>query len=246
MVSSGCVVVVCSVINAALLSTDYLFSEGKIHGKESPHLKGDTIHSGIAYMSGSDTWYDVPRMFGVEGLQPLKIHLDEGEAISQNDDAVFLVYCPYPLLVSDPLFEDALRLIEHMEDVFAQSDQAMGAVLLKQLALTSSKHTDSVVLELLQEVKDSIGMLALRASQVRLLYASKLAEANGEHALAASLQQQARGILAQAEGIVKEREKAYRVPWQRIGAWRENPTVYRFGYLWAVHSLYYWWRDQGE
>mmetsp|Transcript_8083 Transcript_8083/g.11357 ORF Transcript_8083/g.11357 Transcript_8083/m.11357 type:complete len:105 (+) Transcript_8083:235-549(+) len=27
--------------------------------------------------------------------------------------------------------------------------------------------------------------------------------------------------------------------------WRENPTAYRYGYLWAVHSLYYWWRDQG-
>ena len=71
----------------------------------------------------------------------------------------------------------------------------------------------------------------------------------------------------------------YRVPWQRVGEWRENPTVYRyvstlftfiydkrafqvfiisfnsydivtayycrFGYLWAVHSLFYWWRDQG-
>lgn len=21
--------------------------------------------------------------------------------------------------------------------------------------------------------------------------------------------------------------------------------MYRYGYLWAVHSLYYWWRDQG-
>jgi hypothetical protein len=28
-------------------------------------------------------------------------------------------------------------------------------------------------------------------------------------------------------------------------AWRENPTVYRFTYLWSVHSLYFWWRDQG-
>ena len=23
--------------------------------------------------------YDIPRMFGIEGLQPLKIHLDEGK-----------------------------------------------------------------------------------------------------------------------------------------------------------------------
>ena len=52
---------------------------GKVDGIDSPKLKGDTIHSGIAYMSGSDTWYDIPRMFGIEGLQPLKIHLDEGE-----------------------------------------------------------------------------------------------------------------------------------------------------------------------
>ena len=21
--------------------------------------------------------------------------------------------------------------------------------------------------------------------------------------------------------------------------------IHRFGYLWSVHSLYYWWRDQG-
>ena len=35
------------------------------------------------------------------------------------------------------------------------------------------------------------------------------------------------------------------MPWQRVAAWRENPTVYRYGLLWAVHSLYYWWRDLG-
>lgn len=90
-----------------------------------------------------------------------------------------------------------------------------------------SQYSDPIVLELLQEVKDSIAMLAFRATQVRLLYASRLAAARTEHTLAASLQQQARLILARAEGIVTQREKAYRVPWQRIGAWRENPTVYR-------------------
>jgi len=203
---------------------------GKINGIESPALKGDTIHSGIAYLSGSDTWYDVPRMFGVEGLQPLKIHLDE---------------------VSDPLFEDALRLIEHMQDTFTASDKAMEALLLEQSnlatssSMSNSKFHDPIVMDLLQEMKDSIAMLALRATQVRLLYASKLAEVNIEHASAAALQQQARSVLSKAELIVRQREEAYRVPWQRIGSWRENPTVYRFGYLWAVHSLYYWWRDQG-
>jgi hypothetical protein len=115
-----------------------------------------------------------------------------------------------------------------METSFAESDGAMADLLLEQQSLSTSRFTDPIVLELLQEVKDSIGMLALRASQVRLLYASSLAEANAEYALAASLQQHARLILAQAEGIVASREEAYRVPWQRIGGWRENPTVYRY------------------
>jgi hypothetical protein len=44
--------------------------------------------------------------------------------------------------------------------------------------------------------------------------------------------------------VVRERERFYRAPLQRIAGWRENPTVYGFGYLWTVHSLYYWWRDQ--
>lgn len=136
------------------------------------------------------------------------------------------------MLVSDPMFEDALRLIEHMQDTFTTLDQAMANLLHEHKTLTttsssSSQFTDPIVTELLHEMKDSIGMLALRATQVRLLYASKLAEANTEHALAASLQQQARLILSKAEVIVSEREQAYRVPWQRIGSWRENPTVYR-------------------
>lgn len=36
------------------------------------------------------------------------------------------------------------------------------------------------------------------------------------------------------------------MPIERIGGWRRNPTVYTYGYLWTVHSLYYWWRDYGK
>lgn len=44
--------------------------------------------------------------------------------------------------------------------------------------------------------------------------------------------------------VVSEREAKYRSPLERSAGWREGPTVYGFGYLWTVHSLYYWWRDQ--
>lgn len=61
----------------------------------------------------------------------------------------------------------------------------------------------------------------------------------------ASLQRESRAVINAASDIVLKREENYRVPWQRIASWRENPTVYRYGYVWSVHSLYYWWRDQG-
>jgi len=41
------------------------------------------------------------------------------------------------LAVSDPLFEDALRLIEHMETTFSKSDEAMAALLLEQRSLAA-------------------------------------------------------------------------------------------------------------
>merc|ERR1712146_760865 len=46
--------------------------------------------------------------------------------------------------------------------------------------------------------------------------------------------------------IVARREAAYRVPLHRVAGWRAGPTSYRFNYLWAVHSLYFWWRDYAK
>ena len=37
----------------------------------------------------------------------------------------------------------------------------------------------------------------------------------------------------------------FHVPIERIASWRQGPTVYKFGYVWAAKSLYYLWRDQG-
>ena len=37
----------------------------------------------------------------------------------------------------------------------------------------------------------------------------------------------------------------HNIPSDRITTWRQGPTVYKFGYVWAAKSLYYLWRDQG-
>jgi hypothetical protein len=235
---------------------------GRVNGEESIYF--DKL-SGIAYLSGSDTWYDVPRMFGLKFTQPDKVHLDEA---------------------SSPLFENALVLLREMERVFSIAQAELHAIVEdavfdrfaqgtcesdrseEKLGHCSAEHVSTdggglkrgrggggmdtgrfvkrrsgVAIDLLDEISDAMSLLAMRAKQVRLLYES--ARVHISQAESALLQGQARGVISQAAEIVEKREQLYRVPWQRIASWRENPTVYRFGYLWAVHSLYYWWRDQG-
>lgn len=46
-----------------------------------------------------------------------------------------------------------------------------------------------------------------------------------------------------AVAVVAQRELQYRTPLVRVAGWRAGPTAYNYGYLWTVHSLYYWFRD---
>jgi hypothetical protein len=101
-------------------------------------------------------------------------------------------------------------------------------------------------LPLFQDLKDSLAITHLRSEQLLGLYTyvDNLADSNDDDrapALAA-----ARAALDAAQVIVTRREAAYRVPLDRIAGWRENPTAYDFTYLWTVHSLYFWWRDEGK
>jgi hypothetical protein len=217
---------------------------GRLNGQESISVEK---LSGIAYLSGTDTWYDLPRMFGLKFTQPDKVHLDEPD---------------------HPLYSHALELLIEMDSQFFQAQERFLQILLfaniSQMTCPCDRvwknddddggdgdernrekeeNFDPKAYPLLDELYDAIQLLSLRAHQVRLLYESK--QLNQTEEQVASFQGEARGILRKASIIVHHREQAYRVPWQRIASWRENPTVYRFGYLWAVHSLYYWWRDQG-
>ena len=98
-------------------------------------------------------------------------------------------------------------------------------------------------LAILREVRDAVKLLSLRARQVNALYRSQTMSITSVPKDA--LLSRGREAINLAAEVVSRRELAYQVPWQRIASWRENPTVYRYGYLWSVHSLYYWWRDQG-
>jgi hypothetical protein len=114
-------------------------------------------------------------------------------------------------------------------------------VIKLQNKLLSSINSKAV--ELLQEFDDCMRIFVMRITHVRMLYESRAVTISLEARV--DFLNRSRSTISAASKIVAQREIAYRVPWQRIGSWRENPTVYRYGYLWSAHSLYYWWRDQG-
>jgi len=99
---------------------------------------------------------------------------------------------------------------------------------------------------LMDDLVAAARVTALRAEQVHGLYDY----VDGFWTAPAAWRQQrlqaAQNALDAAQLIVNEREQHYRTDPQRIAGWGNNPTAYEFGYLWTVHSLYYWWRDEGK
>ena len=229
---------------ALLVNLTRIQSEVLIHGIVRGVPSPD-IHklSGIAYLSGRDTWFEVPRLFGLHQTQPDSVGLKEA---------------------TDPHWPHAQLLLQEMHDLFTDVSAQMDLLYEEVVAYASSSTASALngqadqhpytrirfqindaALNILYEFKDFTKLLALRSSQLRLLYQSKDPQTVDDSLKVSELQKQSRSILQTATEIVQRREQYYRTPWQRIAEWRDNPTVYRFTYLWAVHSLYYWWRDQG-
>ena len=212
----------------------HLLIDSLINNRKNPNIKK---LSGIAYLSGSDTWSELPRLFGLSFTQPDKV------ALKESDDEDW----PYVLELLTEMSTQFQRISQRFSFLH---HEILTAVTRREFAYDPDQPTKSFVineqaLAFLDEIRDSIQLLALRARQVQLLYESNDADLPAGSKRRNSLLQESRGILSEAQTIVQRRESFYRVAWQRIAAWRDNPTVYRFGYLWAVHSLFYWWRDQG-
>jgi hypothetical protein len=219
----------------------HLLIHSYIHNRPNPNIKK---LSGIAYLSGTDTWSELPRLFGLAFTQPDRVLMKESD---------------------DPDWPYVMELLAEMTAKFEELSVKF-ATLYHDLLTTFHSQQENQSFEIndndgdlneflineqaiayLNELKDSLHLLSLRAKQVKLLYSSNDADIHTDDASHKRnlLLSESREVINQASDIILRREKFYRVPWQRIAAWRENPTVYRYGYLWAVHSLFYWWRDQG-
>lgn len=239
---------------------------GRVNGVASPDLRK---LGGMAYLSGGDTWVDVPRFFGIPFTQPDKVHLRESQ---------------------DPEWPHVLLLLAEMRSVFGDLARRM-EILHERIQLHVASHgaehapnahsphvmstpekvfeINSAALKFLAEIHDCITMLALRSSQVLALYQSRDPVIGADLQKRADLQRRSRGIVHEAEKVpvllwfvlfwltvcdsvghircsasltpslgyvlcqtvlqvVARREAQYRVPWQRVGEWRDNPTVYRY------------------
>ena len=153
-----------------------------------------------------------------------------------------------PAPVTQP---DKLGLVE-MRNPLHAAPRYTGEVDLLLAATEQSLSTRSAQLDalglndpLFDDLADALRMTALRAKQIHGLY-DYVDQRNDDPAFSLARLADARTALDDAAAIVAAREPRYRVPAARIAAWRDNPTAYSFTYLWSVHSLYFWWRDEGK
>lgn len=185
--------------------------------------------SGYAYMAGSDTWSDLPALF-----------IDQAPKSGVQPDRV----TPTQWATTMPASAPPRAAIARMQAVTADA-MAHWAGQTRDALQALGVPADTVSGKLLADLVRSSNITALRAQFVVSIYTAS--DASVANATRIAALQQARAYLASAAVLVAEAEASgvYGVPTERIVGWQRGPTVYEFGYIWGVHSLYYWWRDYG-
>lgn len=182
-----------------------------------------------AYLQGWDTWSEISKRLGNGQTQPLNMGM---------------------LDMLNPLLPRSQRVPYQRElrPLLATTASQLRTTFREFAALEPEVAPAGKALYV--EIRDAMEMTTLRAEQVHALYETvahqssfvlrhDLNEANRQLNLA-------RQALDRATEIVARREAHYRADPARIAGWGYNPTAYNFGYLWTVHSLYFWWRDEGK
>jgi hypothetical protein len=182
-----------------------------------------------AYLQGWDTWSEVAKRLGSGETQPRQMGmLDMLNPLLPKSQRV-----PYRTELRPLLAATASEL---------QATHAAFAALAPRIAPAG--------MPLYEELRDAMEITALRAEQVRALYETVAHQSilvlDNKRSEANLALNQARKALDRATDIVAQREAHYRADPQRIASWAYNPTAYNYGYLWTVHSLYFWWRDEGK
>lgn len=187
------------------------------------------LRNAQAYLQGWDTWSEVAKRLGSGETQPRNMGmLDMISPLLPSSQRV-----PYRSQLQPLLKTTAEKLRETYTAFAALAD-----------------NVNSTGQPLYQEIRDAMEVTTLRAEQVEHLYDSlghqKRWLLDDNLAAANESLNRARKALDRASEVIAERERHYRAEPARIASWAYNPTAYNYGYLWTVHSQYFWWRDEGK
>lgn len=218
-----------SLLSDIVIAQDDLLIQGKVNGKAPRQIERMT---GIAYLSGQETWDELntllAELLGIKKAptQPIRLGFRSLRAGIDGQGVNFI--------------SDVHPLLDAMEVSFAE----LSARMIDLFSKTAMTDTNK---QILSEFADGAMMNTLRASQVHALYdATAAANMNQTPAWRAQKIARARHALDLASDVVTRREKQYRSSIDRINEWQTNPSVYNYGYLWTVHSLFWWYRDEGN
>ncbi len=211
-------------ISDVVTAEQALLIEGKVAGRAPESVE---MRNGQAYLQGWETWDDVSKL-GTTFSIPLKM---------TQPDKLGLVDMRNPLH-SGPGYSAKI------EPLLAEMESRLSALSERGEQLRSRIPAEAR--DLFDDLADAMTMTALRAKQVHGLYDYVDGYWTAPQAERRARLETARRALDDASRIVAAREPRYRVPADRIAAWRDNPTAYEYGYLWTVRSLHYWWRDEGK
>jgi len=117
---------------------------------------------------------------------------------------------------------------------------------LIEAAAEKKLRRDPAFEKLLKELLSALRITALRAQHRALTMKAVMSrQMKGkdevEHYLA-----RARDIRLAALSLVQEAEKTYRYPIDRLAGKGKNHTAYEFGYLYPVHDLFFWEREEEQ
>ena len=172
-----------------------------VYCAENPraHAQSSVVKlNGIAYLEGWGTYQELQRDFTGSTTQPDKVFYSEVSNATSPSYAVLR-----------PLLADMAATFKTNAAAFAP--------------LVSAAPT--YVAELVEDIRDSMNITALRAEFVLNLYDAAFANHTTSQRIQALAA--ARNLLTTAAEVVANREKNYKVPVERIGGWRGGPTSYQ-------------------
>ena len=179
--------------------------------------------------------------------RPVTVVRKNGQAYVQGTetwDDVSDIANDYGIMILGRTQPDHLGLVSMRTPIGTKDEYQTVKPLLaamRQTFASDAKKLEDVpaTTDWITELQQAMRVTALRAEQVAELYI--YVDQNNSADL-----RDAQQALNKAATIIRNRELVYRTDPDRIAGWGENPTVYRYGYLWTARSMAYWWRDEGK